>query len=108
MFPRSQRRQMRTIVPHRAHLNSRASAAATASASRGLYNARHARDPGPGYPVHRATAAGDQEARVPARASPSAPLFGLPHLPAPEATGPPLIFRWVTSHERPLAVLASV
>jgi hypothetical protein len=63
MLPRSQRRQMCTATPHRAHVNPRASAAATAPASRGLYNARRAGDPGAGYPVHRATAAGDQEAR---------------------------------------------
>ena len=54
---------MRTATPHRAHVNTRASAAATARASRGLYKSGRARDPLSGYPVHRATAAGDQEAR---------------------------------------------
>jgi len=54
---------MRTTTPHRAHVNTRASAAATALASRGLYKSRRQRDPLSGYPVHRATAAGDQEAR---------------------------------------------
>ena len=54
---------MRTAAPHRAHVNTRASAAATALASRGLYKSRRQRDPLSGYPVHRATAAGDQEAR---------------------------------------------
>src|SRR6266536_1745368 len=63
MLPRSQRRQMRTAAPHRAHVNTRASAAAAALASRGLYKSRRQRDPLSGYPVHRATAAGDQEAR---------------------------------------------
>ena len=59
MLPRSQGRQMRTATPHRAHVNTRASAAATAPAPRGLYKSRRARDPVPGYPAHRATAAGD-------------------------------------------------
>jgi hypothetical protein len=54
---------MRTPTPHRAHVNTRASAAATVRAFRGLYNSRRARDALSGYPVHRATAAGDQEAR---------------------------------------------
>ena len=54
---------MRTALPHRAHANSRPSAAATTLASRGLYKSRRARDPLSGYPVPRATAAGDQEAR---------------------------------------------
>ena len=54
---------MRTATPHRAHANPRPSASATALASRGLYKSRRQRDPLSGYPVHRATAAGDQEAR---------------------------------------------
>jgi hypothetical protein len=54
---------MRTATPHRVHANTRASAAATARASRGLYKSRGARDPLSGYPVHRATATGDQEVR---------------------------------------------
>src|SRR4249920_3558127 len=63
MLPRSQRRQMRTAAPHRAHVNPRVWAAATTPASRGLYKSRDTRHSGAGYPVHRATAAGDQEAR---------------------------------------------
>jgi len=42
---------MRTATPHRAHVNTRASAAATARASRGLYKFSRARDPLSGYPV---------------------------------------------------------
>ena len=49
---------MHTATPHRTHVNTRASAAATARASRGLYKSGRARDPLSGYPVHRATAAG--------------------------------------------------
>jgi len=60
---------MRTATPHRGHVNTRASAAATAPASQGLYNTPRARDPGSGYPAHRATAAGDQEARNATQAS---------------------------------------
>jgi len=41
---------MRTATPHRAHANPRASAAATALASRGLYTARDSRDPRVGSP----------------------------------------------------------
>jgi len=42
---------MRTATPHRAHVNIRASAAATAPASQGLYKSGRAGDPLPGYPV---------------------------------------------------------
>jgi hypothetical protein len=42
---------MRTATPHRAHVNTRASAAASARASRGLYKSGRARDPLSGYPV---------------------------------------------------------
>lgn len=70
MLPRSQGRQMRTAIPHRAHVNTRASAAATAPAHQGLYKSRRARDPVPGYPAHRATAAGDtRRPGMPPRAS---------------------------------------
>ncbi len=40
MLPRSQARQIRTATPHRAHAKTRASASATALASRGLDKSR--------------------------------------------------------------------
>ncbi len=100
MLPRSQGRQMRTATPHRAHVNTRASAAATAPAPRGLYKSRRARDPVPGYPAHRATAAGDtRRPGMPPGPPPSEPLLlCLPHLPAPRQSAPRHL-RWVTSDE---------
>ena len=59
MLPRSHGRQIHTAPPHRAHVNPRASAAATAPASQGLYKSRRARDPLFGEPAHCAAAAGD-------------------------------------------------
>ena len=98
MLPRSQGRQIHTVTPHRAHVKTRASAAATAPAARGLYKARRARDPLSGYPVHRATAAGDQEVRDATRTStPRTPPL-LATTPAPRQSAPRHL-RWVTSDE---------
>jgi hypothetical protein len=98
MLPRSQGRQIHTAIPHCAHVKTRASAAATAPASRGLYNSGRARDPLSGYPVHRATArpvtpGGPGYQPGP---PPSEPLLCLPHLPAPRQSAPRHL-RWVTS-----------
>jgi hypothetical protein len=88
MLPRSQGRQIHTATPHRAHVKTRASAAATALASRGLYKSRRARDPQAGYPVHRATAAGDtRRPGIPARASTLRTPALLATPPRPDAIG---------------------
>src|SRR6266700_6583805 len=105
MLPRSQARQMRTATPHRAHVNTRASAAATAPAPRELYKSRRARDPVSGYPV----------LAPPRPVTPGGPgcepgpppsehlLLCLPHLPAPRQPAPRHL-QWVTSDEHPPGV----
>src|SRR3990172_8776212 len=101
MLPRSQGRQIHTATPHRAHVKTRASAAATALAARGLYKSRRARDPVAGYPVQRTTAAAGDTRRpgIQPGPPPSAPLLlCLPHLRAPKQSAPRHL-RWVTSDE---------
>jgi hypothetical protein len=102
---------MRTATPHRAHLNTRASAAATARASRGLYKSSRAHDPLSGYPVlsrHRGRLT--RRPGMSPRASTLRPPALLATPSGAEAIGP-LHLRWVGGSlltSTPLAFLASV
>ena len=93
---------MRTTTPHRAHVNTRASAAATARASRGLYKSGRARDPLSGYPVlsrHRGrlTRRPGMSPRASTLSTPA--LLATPSRAEAIASASAPAGRWVTSHE---------